>query len=110
MHHENTRIHAKSIELIELTARVLKSMPQGHGDLANQLKRAAASIALNFAEGCGHVAPKERAKFFTIARASANEVSMIFDVGRAFGAIDEPSCSKGKDRCDHLGGMLYKFH
>ena len=110
MHHENTRIHAKSLELIRLTAQVIHAVPQGYSDLANQLRRASASVSLNFAEGCGHVAPKQRARYFAIARASANEVSMIFDVANAFGALDDAMCARGKDICDHLGAMLYKFH
>ena len=55
-------------------------------------------------------APKERARFFGMARASANEVSMIFDVGNAYGVFDDETCARGKDICDHLGAMLYKFH
>lgn len=50
MHHENTRIHARSLELIRIVAKVLKALPAGHGDLGNQLRRASSSIALNFAE------------------------------------------------------------
>ena len=110
MHHENTRIHAKALELIRLVARMLKTVPAGHGDLGNQLRRASSSIALNFAEGCGHVAPKERARFLQMARASANEVSMFFDVCDAYGVVDDETCARGKDLCDHLGAMLYEFH
>ena len=110
MHHENTRIHTRSLELIRIVAKVLKTLPPGHGDLGNQLRRASSSIALKYAEGCGHLAPKERARFFGMARASANEVSMIFDVGNAYGVFDDETCARGKDICDHLGAMLYKFH
>ena len=108
MQHENTRIHGKALELIRIAAKVIRSAPPGHADLVNQLRRASSSVALNFAEGCGHISPKER--FFIMARASANEVSMIFDVGNAYGAVDDETCARGKDVCDHLGAMLYKFH
>ncbi len=110
MHHENTRIHARSLKLIRIVANVLKNLPVGHGDLGNQRRRASSSMALKFAEGCGHVAPKERARFFGMARASANEVSMIFDVGNAYGVVDDETCARGKDVCDHLGAMHYKLH
>ena len=110
MQHENTRIHGKALELIRIAAKVIRSVPPGHADLVNQLRRASSSVALNFAEGCGHIAPKERARFFTMARASANEVSMIYDVANAYGAVDDETCARGKDVCDHLGAMLYKFH
>src|SRR4029079_7075689 len=108
MQHENTRIHGNALELIRIAAKVIRSAPPGHADLVNQLRGASSSVALSFAEGCGHVSPKERARFFIMARASANEVSMIFDVGNAYGAVDE-TCARGKDVCDHLGAMLY-FH
>ncbi len=109
MNHENTRIHQKALELVRLSADTIRTLPIGHSDLANQLRRAAASIALNFAEGCGRTGPRDRARFFGIARASANEVSMIFDVARASDIIDDPLCARGKDLCDHLGAMLFKF-
>lgn len=109
MHLQDTRIHSRSLELIELVRDIVKAMPPGHADLANQLKRAASSIGLNFAEGFGRVSPKERVRFFTIARGSAAEVAMIFDVAHAFGIIDDATRIRGKDLCDHLGGMLYNF-
>jgi four helix bundle protein len=109
MDYQNTRIHQKSIELIQHVAVVLKAMPPGHSDLANQLRRASSSIALNFAEGCGRSSEKDRRRFFTCALGSAKEAAMIFDVARAFGAIDDEARRQGNALCDQLGGMLYKF-
>ena len=45
-----------------------------------------------------------------MARAWANEVSMFFDVCDAYGVVDDETCARGKDLCDHLGAMLYEFH
>ena len=110
MQRENTRIRGKALELIRIAAKITRSVPPGHADLVNQLRRASSSVALNFAEGCGHIAQKDRPRFFTMARASTNEVSMIYDVANAYDAVDDETCARGKDVCDHLGAMLYKFH
>jgi hypothetical protein len=52
MQHENTRIHGKALELIRIAAKVIRSVPPGHGDLLNQLRRASSSVALNSRPRC----------------------------------------------------------
>lgn len=47
---------------------------QGFGDLKNQIKRSAISVASNIAEGSGSGSNKQFIKFLNIARASNNEL------------------------------------
>jgi len=109
MQFDNTRIYARSMELIELTNRVLRKLPPGYGFLADQLRRAASSVPLNFAEGYGRVTAREQRRHFIIARGSASEVAAIFDVAKGFAIIDEDDHEHGRDICDHLVRMLTKF-
>ena len=104
-----TRIYQRCMQLIELVQQVLVRMPQGHSDLANQLKRAAASIPLNYAEGCGKRTHRDRQKYFHIARGSAYEVFAIFDVAERFGAVEHSQAEVARDCADHIAGMLTKF-
>jgi four helix bundle protein len=101
--HKNTRIHGKAIELIRIAAKVIRSVPPGHADLVNQLRRASSSVALNLRTAAVTSRPKS-GRFFIMARASANEVSMIFDVANAYGAVDDETCARqGRvrpPRCD----------
>ena len=109
MIHTDTRIYRCSLELARLSAQVINELPRGHANLADQLRRAAASITLNFAEGCGKGSAKDRRRFFHIARGSANEVVAIFDVAHAFSAVDHDEHRMGVDIADHLAAMLSRY-
>ena len=98
-----------SIELVRLSAEVIDRLPRGHASLADQLRRAAASITLNFAEGCGKASSKDRKRYFLAARGSANEVVAILDVAFAFGALDSHRHDMGVDVADHLAAMLSRY-
>ena len=56
-------------------------------DLAKQLRRAAASVALNIAEGSGSQAGTRRQRYLS-ALGSANEVLACLDVAVALGYCD----------------------
>ena len=109
MKHDDTRIYQRAMRLIELTRDTLDQLPTGYAFLADQLRRAASSIPLNFAEGCGKSTPRDRRRYFHAARASAYEVAAIFDVGLRFGVIPEAIHQEGKDVCDHIAAMLSNF-
>jgi four helix bundle protein len=109
MKHDNTRIYRRSLDLVALAKRVLEQLPTGYGFLADQLRRASSSICLNFAEGYSKPSLRDQRRFFAIARASAYEVSAIFDVAHQFGVIDDADHAQGKDLCDHLAAMLTRF-
>ncbi|MCL4820813.1 MAG: four helix bundle protein [Vicinamibacteria bacterium] len=53
--------------------------PHGSG-LGDQLRRAAASIVLNLAEGAGRTSQREQARFTAIARGSALECQAVLDL------------------------------
>jgi four helix bundle protein len=109
MLHTDTRIYRKSLELIRLSARVIERLPRGHAHLADQLRRAASSVTLNFAEGCGKSSARDRRRYFHCARGSANEVVAILDVASAFGALDNDLHHQAADVADHLAAMLSRF-
>jgi four helix bundle protein len=107
--HDRTRIYPITLELIDLAREVIEQLPTGYGFLADQLRRAAASVSLNFAEGCAKDSAKERRRFFNIARGSACEVAAVLDVGLRFRVVSPERRRRGHLLCDHLGGMLTKF-
>ena len=109
MLYSQTRIYARSLELVALTRDVMDRLPVGYGFLADQLRRAAASVVLNFAEGAGKVTRRERQCYFRRAKASAYEVAAAIDVGVALGILNEPTSKKATDLVDHIGAMLTKF-
>ena len=109
MHHTNTRIYQRSMELLRTAHQTTASLPPGYGYLADQLRRATASILLNFAEGCGKHSRADRNRFFMSARGSAYEVSAVYDILHAFGLCEKGAHEKVLDLTDHLAGMLTRF-
>src|SRR5687768_10990420 len=109
MTYRDTRIHARGLELVRLSRAVIDGLPNGSGYLADQLRRASASIVLNFAEGCGRPSPADRRRHFAIARGSAYEVGAVLDVVGALGAGDAELLARGADLADHLAAMLTRF-
>ena len=66
-------------ELNAGAAELASRLGPGRGDLADQLRRAASSVALNIAEGAGEFTPREKARFYRIARRSATECAAVLD-------------------------------
>lgn len=104
-----THIYRRSLQLIEHNRNVLQQLPAGYGFLADQLRRAAASVTLNFAEGCGKRSLRDRLRFFDTAKASAYEVAAVLDVAHTFGVLQADMHRDGHALCDELGAMLTRF-
>jgi four helix bundle protein len=71
-------------------------------DEADQLRRAASSVARNLAEGAGR-SGKDRRRFFRYAHASAREVRGSLDVAAAWGVTLEAPLAI----LDRLLGLLW---
>ena len=78
--HEKFQAYQLSIEYWESIILLIKRIPSGNAGLKDQLKRAASSISLNIAEGCGRTTQLDRKRYFTIARGSAMECAAISDL------------------------------
>ncbi|HSP97132.1 MAG TPA: four helix bundle protein, partial [Candidatus Dormibacteraeota bacterium] len=59
--------------------------------LTSQMRRAAASIAANIAEGCGRRSPAEFGRFLSIAAGSASELQYHLLLARDLGFLSPPT-------------------
>lgn len=84
---------------------VARKIPPPYDDLRDQLRRAAVSVALNIAEGAGEFSPREKSRFYRIARRSAAECLAILDVLREF-AAPQTSTTAAKDDLLDISAML----
>jgi four helix bundle protein len=76
--------HALALEIYRLTA----AFPREERFLmVQQLRRAALSVPANIAEGSGRLRGPDKAHFYTIARASADEVSYLLLFSKDLGWI-----------------------
>ncbi len=104
-----TRIYRVAMRVAGGAKEVVSAMPAGYGFIGDQLLRAAGSIALNFAEGCGKRTRADRARFFAIARGSAFEARAAVDLAVTLGLIELDAVLDLRDQCAHVGAMLGKY-
>jgi four helix bundle protein len=95
-----------SLELITALRPIVPAIERHDRDLADQLRRAASSIALNLAEG-NQSAKGNRQKHFAIAHGSASEVRAALQTAVAWGWIDVASAAPGV--LDRLMALLWRL-
>ena len=83
-----------------------KDFPRGYFFLADQLNRAALSIAANIAEGNGRFTKPDRKNFFGIARGSAQECVPLLDVAARQGLIKGNRHDQFKADLEEIARML----
>lgn len=72
-HFTDLRVFQEARQNIRSIARLCEQTP-GFGDIANQVKRAAISVASNIAEGAGSSSCRQNTRFLSVARASNHEL------------------------------------
>jgi four helix bundle protein len=77
--HERLDVYQLARQLARESSDLLGRLPGGRADMTDQFRRAALSLPLNLAEGAGEFAPKEKARFYRIAKRSATECSAVLD-------------------------------
>jgi four helix bundle protein len=93
----------------EASVQTLKSVrwvPIRYLSLRDQVERAAASLALNTAEGAGR-SGKDRAYHFRIALGSARETRTGLEIMHAIGLIDEEAIQRCFPLPDRSCRLLY---
>jgi four helix bundle protein len=74
--------------------------------LTSQIRRAAASIPANIAEGCGHNGRREFSRFLGIALASSFELSYHLNLAVDLGALTKSEYARLDARTDQVRRML----
>jgi four helix bundle protein len=100
------RIYDFVIETLRLLAPSIDAIARRDADLARQMRRASASVALNTAEAAGNDGGHRRERFRT-ALGSAKETRACLEVADALGymVIDD----RLVDRLDRIAATLYRL-
>jgi four helix bundle protein len=85
----------------------LRNNPKIDAVTRDQLRRATLSIPLNIAEGTGRFTPKDRRKFYIVARSSIFEVVAILDILNDHAAIERLFFVKVYQDADELSRILF---
>ena len=94
--HEKLDVYKVALEFLAFAYQIIKKIPPGFGFLADELKRSAHSSVVNIAEGSGKFSPKEKARYYKIARGSADESSATLDSLFTFQIITPQERNKGR--------------
>lgn len=102
------QVAAFSIELIEVLRPLVPRIRRHDRSLADQLVRAASSVALNIAEG-EHSDPGNRKARFYSAAGSANETVAALRVAVAWGYFPAGEAEKALGVLRSIIGMLWRL-
>ena len=109
---KNLIVWKKAMELTKLVYGLVRRFPaEERYALADQLRRAVASIPSNIAEGNGHAGNKDYAHFLAIARGSLYEVVTQLEIAQGLGYIDnyDEVLPLAEEVARMLGSMLRKY-
>ena len=101
------RIYEDGLAMLEMLAVYIGTIERCDRDLARQLRRAAASVVLNIAEG-SYARGGNRKALYSVALGSAKETRACLDVAKALryiAAIDESIAAKLNVIC----AVLYRL-
>ena len=107
MLHEKLGCYRSSIDVAEELCKEVAKWLKGYGYLADQLRRAMASVVLNLAEGNARRSQTERKRFFEISRASIAEVSACIDLSRIFRLTSPDSSQLIKANLTEISKMIW---
>lgn len=107
--HQRLKCYVDALGLAKRVPGLVARWPRGNYQLEDQLRRALTSVVLNISEGNARRGVRERARFFSIARASASEAASCIDVAAAFRLISEPDGAYFSDQLLQIVKMLYKL-
>lgn len=100
------RSHALTVEIYRMTKLFPKEELFG---LTNQMRRAAASIPANIAEGCGRDGDAELKRFMNIALGSACELDYFILLGGELGYIELSAANRAAAEILEIRRMLGGF-
>jgi four helix bundle protein len=105
--HERLEVYGLALQL---HAAAITLVPKkGCHELKDQIERAATSVVLNIAEGAGRYLPRDKRRFFEIARGSATEIAAVVDILTLRGAAPVERCLRARNLAVRVVQMLSKL-
>lgn len=102
---ENLIAYQKAVDFADRALAATEGFPRGSGFLADQLNRAAVSIATNLAEGNERFTKADRKHFCGIARGAIQECIPLLDLAMRRGLLGSDAHDELRQRKEGLGEM-----
>ena len=103
---EKLHVYQKALDFANAACSLTREFPRGYFFLADQLNRAALSIAANIAEGNGRFTKAERKHFFGIARGSVQECVPLLELAERQGLLRPDRHAELKLALEEIARML----
>ena len=94
------------LDLIRTLRPLVDDLATRAPDLADQVRRAATSTALNLAEGVRR-SGRDKKRAYRIAAAEAHEVRAALDVALAWGFVAAPAIAPAQALADRVGRVTF---
>lgn len=104
--HERLHVYRVSLDLLGGVERLAASFPRGHGDLKDQLRRAAAAVVLGIAEAAARMHARDKATRFGVARGECGECAAALDIARVIGIASDAETHRLQQLADRVSAML----
>jgi four helix bundle protein len=108
MNFQKLDVYRCAVQLLATAIKLETDMPRGMGKLKDQLRRAALSIPLNIAEGCGRDG-QDSLQHFRIARGSTMEVAAVIDALSLLNVGTPETRAQALDLSERTIAMLTKM-
>ncbi len=86
---------------------ICNAWPRGHAKLADQLRRASTSVALNVAEGLSKRRPAEKRRAYDIAHAECTEAIAALHHALLLGLASDAVISRAMNSLEQCAAMLF---
>ena len=103
---EKLHVYQKAVDFADAICTLSKDFPRGYFFLADQLNRAALSIAANIAEGNGRFTKADRKNFFGIARGSVQECVPLLELASRQKLLESSRHQQMKADLEEIAKML----
>jgi four helix bundle protein len=107
--HEKLEVYHLAREFTREVDALVRQLPPGRGDSVDQLRRASLSVPVNIAEGSGEFAPKEKARFYRIAKRSGTECGALLDYLVDIGHLTEQQTTPALNLIRRITGALVRL-
>ncbi len=104
-HQRLDAFHA-AMELTVGVERIAASLPRGHADLKDQVRRAASATMRNITEGANRWAPRDKAARFVIARGESGECDAALEMIERLRLAPAYDVRALRHLADRVGAML----
>lgn len=108
--YRSLRVWQKAMDLVVESYQLARRLPphERYG-LASQMRRAAASVAANIAEGNGRAHRGDYVRHVSIARGSIMELETVVEIALRLNYLSDEEVVQGRELIDHVSRMLNRL-